>query len=74
MQHKCKVTVIDKKLYPELQQKYIADPNAGACPFYQVGQEFIFERYGNSDDFWLMGLRLGTALAAISILPCKAAR
>ena len=55
MQHKCKVTVIDKKLYPELQQKYIADPNAGACPFYQVGQEFIFERYGNADDFWLMG-------------------
>ena len=55
MQHKCKVTVIDKKLYPELQQKYIADPNAGACPFYQVGQEFIFERYGNADDFWRMG-------------------
>ena len=55
MQHKCKVTVIDKKLYPELQQKYIADPNAGACPFYQVGQEFIFERYGNTDDFWRMG-------------------
>ena len=55
MQHKCKVTVIDKKLYPELQQKYIADPNAGACPFYQVGQEFIFSRYGNVDDFWTMG-------------------
>ena len=55
MQHKCKVTVIDKKLYPELQQKYIADPNAGACPFYQVGQEFIFARYGNADDFWTMG-------------------
>ena len=55
MQHKCKVTVIDKKVYPELQQKYIADPNAGACPFYKVGQEFIFERYGNEDTFWTMG-------------------
>ncbi|MBR1395962.1 MAG: TIGR04076 family protein [Selenomonadaceae bacterium] len=55
MQHKCKVTVIDKKLYPDLQEKYIADPNAGVCPFYQVGQEFIFERYGNADDFWRMG-------------------
>ena len=55
MQHKCKVTVIDKKLYPELQQKYIADPDTGACPFYQVGQEFIFERYGKADDFWTMG-------------------
>ena len=55
MQHKCKVTVIDKKLYPELQQKYISDPNAGACPFYQVGDEFIFERYGNEETFWTMG-------------------
>ena len=55
MQHKCKVTVIDKKLYPELQQKYIAEPNAGVCPFYQIGQEFIFERYGEADDFWTMG-------------------
>ena len=55
MQHKCKVTVIDKKLYPDLQQKYIADPNAGACTFYNVGDEFIFERYGNADDFWIMG-------------------
>ena len=55
MQHKCKVTVIDKKLYPELQQKYISDPNAGTCPFYNVGDEFIFERYGNADDFWTMG-------------------
>ena len=55
MQHKCKVTVIDKKLYPELQQRYIAEPNVGVCPFYQVGQEFIFERYGNVDDFWTMG-------------------
>ena len=55
MQHKCKVTVIDKKLYPDLQEKYIADPNAGACPFYNVGDEFIFERYGNEDTFWTMG-------------------
>ena len=44
MQHKCKVAVIDKKLYSDLQEKYIADPNAGVCPFYNVGDEFIFER------------------------------
>ena len=55
MQHKCKLTVIDKKLYPDLQEKYISDPNAGACPFYHVGDEFIFERYGHADDFWTMG-------------------
>lgn len=56
MQHKVKVTVIDKKLYPELQAQYCADPDSGACPCYQVGDEFIFERYGDADDFWHMGL------------------
>ena len=56
MQHKVKVTVIDKKLFPELQTEYCADPNSGMCPCYNVGDEFIFERYGAADDFWHMGL------------------
>ena len=56
MKHRVKLTVIDKKLYPELQQQYCADPNAGACPCYNVGDEFIFERDGERDDFWHMGL------------------
>lgn len=55
MQHKVKLTVIDKKLYPELQSQYCADPVSGACPMYQIGDEFIFERYGKADDFWQMG-------------------
>lgn len=29
MQHKCKVTVIDKMLNTELQKKYCADPESG---------------------------------------------
>ena len=29
MKHKVKVTVLDKKLYPELQKQYCADPCAG---------------------------------------------
>lgn len=56
MKHKIKVTVIDKKLYPELQEKYCADSKAGVCPCYNVGDEFIFERDGDKDDFWHMGL------------------
>jgi len=56
MQHKVKVTVIDKKLYPELQAEYCADPNSGRCSCYHVGDEFVFERYGAADDFWHMGL------------------
>ncbi|HCT92556.1 MAG TPA: TIGR04076 family protein [Lachnospiraceae bacterium] len=56
MKHMVKVTVIDKKLYPELQEKYCADPQAGACPCYNVGDTFIFRRGEEWDDFWHMGL------------------
>lgn len=56
MNHRVKVTVIDKKLYPELQREYCADPGAGACPCYNVGDTFIFRRDGERDDFWRMGL------------------
>ena len=56
MKHKVKVTVIDKKLYPELQSRYCADPDAGACPCYNVDDEFVFYRDGARDDFWRMGI------------------
>ncbi len=44
MKHKVKVTVLDNKLYPELQRQYCADANAGPCPCYHVGDEFVFLR------------------------------
>ena len=56
MSHKVKVTVLDKKLYPELQQHYCADPHSGVCPCYNVGDEFVFYRDEERDDFWHMGL------------------
>lgn len=55
MRHICKVTVIDKKLFPELQQKYCAKPDSGKCPCYNVGDEFIFRRDHERDDYWHMG-------------------
>ena len=55
MQYKCKLTVIDKKVFPDLQEAYLADPKSGACPFYEVGAEYLFERYGDEDTFWTMG-------------------
>lgn len=55
MQYKCKVTVIDKKCFTDLQERYLADPKSGVCPFYNVGDEFIFERYGDEDTFWREG-------------------
>ena len=51
MKHKVKVTVLDKKLYPELQRQYCANPAAGACSCYNVGDEFEFCRDDERDDF-----------------------
>ena len=53
---KCKVTVLKKELYTDLQEQYCADPAAGECPCYNVGDEFIFERNDERDDFWHMRL------------------
>lgn len=36
-------------------RQYLADPQSGPCPFYQVGDEFVFERYGEEDTFWREG-------------------
>ena len=76
MKHKVKVTVIDKKLYPELQQKYCADPNSGMCLCYNVGDEFIFERDEQNDHFWHgcpIAQRHGMLYPDISTLVCRAA-
>lgn len=55
MQHKCLVTVLDKKCFTDYQEQYLADPQSGPCPFYQVGDQFLFERYGQEDTFWYTG-------------------
>ncbi len=34
MQHECKVTVLETKVFPELQQQYLANPKSGPCPFF----------------------------------------
>ena len=56
MRHKVRVTVLDTKLYSEIQQEYCADPASGVCPCYNPGDEFEFYRDGERDDFWHMGL------------------
>lgn len=64
IKHKVKVTVIDKKLYKDLQKEYCIDENAGACPFYNVGDEFVFERSETKDDFASIGLNTLTKTSA----------
>lgn len=40
---KVKITVIDCKCYPDLQEKYLADPKSGPCPMFHKGDEFIVD-------------------------------
>ena len=55
MEHRVKVTVLDKKLFPEFQAQYCAIPNSGKCQCYNVGDEFLFCRNSERDDYWHMG-------------------
>lgn len=55
MEYRCKVTVIDKKLYPDLEEKYCMNPHSGKCPCYYLGDEFLFCRNSERDDFWHCG-------------------
>ena len=54
MEYKCKITVIKKECYKELQEEYLSDPKAGPCEMFETGQEFILERNNERDDFWHM--------------------
>lgn len=51
VQHKVKLTVLKKELYKDLQAQYLANPQSGACPYFEEGQEFIIE---GSDFFRMM--------------------
>ena len=41
---KVKITVIKKECYTDIQQEYLAKPQAGPCPWFELGQEFIVEQ------------------------------
>ncbi len=55
MGYAVKVTVLDKKLFPELEELYCRNPKSGKCPCYYKGDEFMFYRNDERDDFWHMG-------------------
>lgn len=56
MKYKVRLTVIDKKCYPELQKEYCSHPDAGPCHCYNVGDVFEFYRDENNDHFFHEGL------------------
>ena len=44
MKHECKITVLETKIFPDLQEKYLADPKSGPCPCFKVWRYISFEK------------------------------
>ena len=40
----CKITVMKKELYEDLQREFLADPQLGKCQYFEEGQEFLVDR------------------------------
>ena len=54
MQHECRITVLETKVFPEYQQQYLANPKSGPCPCFKPGDTFLLKRTNNRDDFYHM--------------------
>lgn len=68
MQHECKITVLETKVFTDYQEKYLADPKSGPCPFFKAGDTFLLKRTSERDDFYhlMNGNFCGEAWDAIS--------
>ena len=52
MQHECRITVLETKCFPDLQEEYLANPVSGPCPFFKPGDTFVLRRTPEQDDFY----------------------
>lgn len=68
MQHQCRVTVIQANCFEDLQEAYLADPKSGPCPCFKVGDEFLFRRTPEHDDYYHLGA--GTRVRDGGDWPC----
>ena len=79
MQHECRITVLETKVFPEYQEKYLADPKSGPCPCFRKGDTFLLKRTPEQDDFYhlMNGKFCGeawTPSAGMSTPPCRVGR
>ena len=70
MKHQCKVTVLETKLYENLQEEYLANLKSGPCPCFKEGDEFLFKREEGEDDFWKFGRDLNPAFPCAEAWDC----
>ena len=68
MQHECKITVLETKVFTDYQEKYLANPRSGPCPCFKEGDTFVLKRTSERDDFYhlMNGKFCGEAWDAIS--------
>lgn len=68
IKYECKITVLETKCFIDYQEKYLANPKSGACPFFKAGDEFLLKRTPEQDDFYhlMNGKFCGEACDAIS--------
>lgn len=68
MKHECRITVLETKCFSEYQEKYLADPKSGPCPFFKKGDTFLLTRTPEKDDFYhlMNGKFCGEAWDAVS--------
>ena len=68
MQRECKITVLETKVFSDLQEKYLADPKSGPCSCFKAGDTFVLKRTPEQDDFYhlMNGRFCGEAWDAIS--------
>ena len=52
MQYECKITVLETNVFPELQEKYLADSKSGPCPCFKAGDTFVLKRTPEEEE-WL---------------------
>ena len=68
MKHECRITVLETKCFTDYQEKYLADPKSGPCPFFKKGDTFLLKRTPQQDDFYhlMNGRFCGEAWDAVS--------
>ena len=40
MQHECRITVLETKVFEDYQEHYLANPKSGPCPCFRKGDTF----------------------------------
>ena len=43
MQHECRITVLETKVFDDYQEKYLANPKSGPCPCFKKGDTFLLK-------------------------------